>query len=280
MNLPAYDTKEQDVLDYLLPNGTRIVINQDGSSPDSTGRTIWLGAQVLEAYLHDLLKSTSPLVSPSNRNSAQRRQRIIDVGAGTGLSSLSLASMGYDVLATDLDLIVDGILCQNIKANESILEINAGPSQPRLETKVLDWFQDPHEWEWDGAGEEDVQEPTGPPFDYIVSADTIYDPSLSQPLLRTLHALASRSSRSTTTSPLVYIALEARDPALISDFLESAERDWSFKCSRIDHSKLRKLVESKESGLGWEEEATWEGVEVWKLKLKKSALISKREKRK
>jgi hypothetical protein len=39
MNLPAYDLKEQDVVDYLLPNGTRIQIHQDNASPDSTGKS-------------------------------------------------------------------------------------------------------------------------------------------------------------------------------------------------------------------------------------------------
>ncbi|GAA5958092.1 hypothetical protein JCM3765_002806 [Sporobolomyces pararoseus] len=278
MNLPAYETKEEDVLDYLLPSGARITINQDSSSPDSTGRTIWLGAQVLAVYLHDLLKSTSPLATNSSSKRKTSRQRVVDVGAGTGLASLSLASMGYEVLSTDLELIVNGVLERNIKGNESNLGIN-GFNQPRLETKVLDWFRDPKEWEW--SQKDDIEEPLQPPFDLIVSADTVYDPELSQPLLRTLHGLSSPPPSpqytSSTSIPTVYIALEARDPQLVSGFLASAEKDWNFKCSRIDHPKLRKLVESKESGLGWEDEAVWEGVEIWKLKLRK--VVAKKENR-
>jgi len=38
-NLPAHETKELDILDYLLPNGARVNIKQDGSSPDSTGKS-------------------------------------------------------------------------------------------------------------------------------------------------------------------------------------------------------------------------------------------------
>jgi len=198
---------------------------------------------------------------------------VIDVGAGTGLSSLSLASMGYDVLSTDLGIIVDGVLSQNIEANTRSLRLNSF-GQPRMQTKVLDWFQDPEERRWRSS----VEEPLVPPFDLIVTADTVYDSSLSQPLLRTLHALSTASNPSSTSLirrtssssvPPVYLALEVRDPALIANFIESAERDWNFKCSRVDHGRLKKLVESKAGGLGWEDESVWEGVEVWKLKLRK-----------
>jgi SAM-dependent methyltransferase len=232
------------------------------------GRTIWLGAQVLSVYLHDLLGSMSRLKGQS------RRERVLDVGAGTGLASLSLSSMGYDVLATDLDLIVDGVLKQNIEANETILKRN-GFNQPRIERKVLDWFQDPKEWSWEVTEDPNHEGPLKPPFDLIVSADTIYDPTLSQPLLRTLHGLSSPLPHVRSSIPPVYLALEARDPALISAFLESAESDWNFKCSRVDHNKLKKLVEAKEGGLGWEDEVSWEGVEVWKLKLRKA--VAKKE---
>lgn len=176
--------------------------------------------------------------------------------------------MGYDVLSTDLDVIVNGNLGVNIRANEPTLQIN-GSNQPRLETKVLDWFQDPAEWNWSTIDGQDAQTLV-PPFDLVVSADTVYTPDLSQPLLRSLRALSAPASSSrSSTSTQVYIVLERRDPELVTNFLESAERDWGFKCSRVDHSKLKRLVESKEGGLGWEDESVWEGVEIWKLKARK-----------
>jgi len=198
---------------------------------------------------------------------------VVDVGAGTGLSSLSLASMGYDVLSTDLGIIVDGVLSQNLEANTKVLRLNSF-GQPRMQTKVLDWFQDPTDWEWSIKDRETLV----PPFDLIVTADTVYDPSLSQPLLRTLHGLSilndpaspSPSRRTSSSSiPPIYLALEARDPALVVSFIESAEKDWNFKCSKVNQGRLKKLVGSKTGGLGWEDESVWEGVEVWKLKLRK-----------
>ena len=214
-------------------------------------------------YLDDVLKS-------SNRRPG-RRPRIVDVGAGTGLCSLALASIGsFDILSTDLDLIVDGVLARNIAANRSTLNCNSASDQARVETKVLDWFQPPENWQWNHSNDDnEADEPLGPPFDFVVSADTIYVPELIQPLLRTLRALSTTESSPSFASVPVYVALEVRDPALVAEFLRSAEEDWDFKSARVDHGKLKRLVESKESGLGWEDESAWEGVEIWKLKSRK-----------
>lgn len=45
--LPASETKCTAVLDYpLWPQEASVQIRQDNSLADSTGRTVWLGAQV------------------------------------------------------------------------------------------------------------------------------------------------------------------------------------------------------------------------------------------
>ncbi|GAA5934017.1 hypothetical protein JCM1841_002051 [Sporobolomyces salmonicolor] len=281
MNLPAHETKHLDLLvGYTLPDRSRVNIHQDNSTPDSTGRTVWLGAQILSVYLYHLLHDSRPF-------SHARRKTVIDLGSGTGLLSLSLASMGYDVLATDLDFIVDGVLRQNIEANERTLAVN-GVGEAKLRAKVLDWFEAPEDRRWheEGDGLEDF---LWPPFDMVVTADTVYDPALCQPLLRTLQALSTPSLTASTpspsaspppptrsasyTPPTIYLALEARDPALVAAFLESASADWDFKCSRIDHTKLKKLVECKEGMLGWEDEEVWEGIQLWKLKWRGSRAV-------
>ncbi|GAA6029333.1 hypothetical protein JCM8097_003624 [Rhodosporidiobolus ruineniae] len=253
MNAPAHTTKEVPLLLYTLPCGVQVDITQDCASPDSTGRTIWLGAQILSVYLHDALGR------PSSSNG--RRRRAIELGSGTGLLSLALASQGYDILATDVDMIVDGVLQQNVEANGEVIKRAGGG---KVEAKVLDWFQPPGKWSWRRPG--DTQEagdpPLEPPFDLIVTADTVYEPSLSQPLLQTLHGLASLSP-----SAPIYLALESRDPSLVASFLSSALSDWNLKPTRVGHDRIRRLVERKEGTLGWEDEEVWEGVEVWKLKL-------------
>ncbi|BGP29955.1 hypothetical protein JCM10296v2_001707 [Rhodotorula toruloides] len=263
-NLPAHTTKHCQELAYTLPNGTEVTIAQDDASSDSTGRTVWLGAQVLSVYLQHTL------------GTARRGWRALDIGSGTGLVPLTLASLGYDTLATDVDFIVDGVLKRNVEANRQKLREGGGGW---LEARTLDWFDDPSSWPFssDGgdAGQASKAMSIQPPFKLITTADTVYDPSLTTPLLTTLRFLSLLSP----SPPPVYLALEARDPALVAAFFRSAADEYGFKCARIDHAKVKKLVEDKEGTLGWENEEDWEGVELWKLKLSRAAAAAAGEER-
>lgn len=151
-----------------------------------------------------------------------------------------------------------------------------------------------------------------PPFDMILSADTLYHPSLSAPLLRTIRALcllsssessSSSSARSasdpaaasastaqaqtqpalqpqprtrtrlrntsasTSTSPYppVLLALERRDPFLIDSALSLARENFGFDTTRVPARKVRKAVD-RHGGKHWSRES-WEGVEIWELRL-------------
>lgn len=104
-----------------------------------------------------------------------------------------------------------------------------------------------------------------PPFDLIVTSDTIYIPQLAQPLLRTIHALASLSSGG-GKPPLILLCFERRDPSLIDHTLNDAHKIWGLKPERIPHKKLVQAI--GKAGLEWDKE-DWDGVELWKLKLEK-----------
>ena len=239
------------------------------------GRTVWLGAQVLSVYLDHLLAASRP---------QRRGQRAIDLGSGTGLVALALASLGYDTLATDVDAIAHGVLAQNVRENADRVTTKGGRGRGRIRAAALDWFTfDRDAWTWPSSGEDDddqdggdAESDQGRPVDLITTADTVYDPSLSEPLLRTLHGLSllsSSSSSSGSPSPPIYLALEARDPALIASFFQlAASSTFGFKCSRIDPVRIRKLVESEQGTLAWQDEADWDGVELWKLVLSKREL--------
>lgn len=180
--------------------------------------------------------------------------------------ALSLNAQGYDVVATDMEVIAEGILRENVEGRPPP---STELEQPVLEARTLDWFAEPERWnfsQWSitpRSSSAEAEPPTPrltPPFDLITTSDSIYDPSLTQPLLRALHALCTP----TRAPPPIYLALEVRDPALIAGFLHSAKEEWGFKCSRVDEGRLEKLM--GEGGVGWEKE-DWEGVQVWKLVL-------------
>lgn len=170
-------------------------------------------------------------------------------------------------------------------------------SQSTIQVKEFDWTELPNTWRWDhpqyiarsggvvndhdhdhdhNLDQQLLSEsisPLTPPFDLVVTSDTVYSPDLVMPLLRSLHCLCrlSRNSGSTKcqTGPVVYIALENRDPSLISIFLTEAREKWAFNCARIPD---RRIVRAMEKGkLKWAK-ADWEGIEVWKFQLSSSSL--------
>lgn len=133
---------------------------------------------------------------------------------------------------------------------------------------------EPGQWSW--ADTKSVSSPSlskdppiddllGPPFDLIVTSDTVYIPQLAQPLLRTVHALASHSSAG-GKSPLILLCFERRDPLLIDRTLNDARLLWGFKPERVSHKKLTQAMDK--AGLRWDKE-DWDGVEMWRLKLAK-----------
>jgi hypothetical protein len=105
-----------------------------------------------------------------------------------------------------------------------------------------------------------------PPYDLICTADTIYDPALVAPLLRSLHAISTLSVATSPTSraPPILLCLERRDPALVDRFLQEATTTWRFSLERVPHRKLAKAMQKHNPQ--WTKE-DWEGVELWKLRL-------------
>lgn len=173
--------------------------------------------------------------------------------------------MGWDVVATDLPNVIDSVLGQNVGDNAHLVSGN-------IQVRELDWMVEPVHWSWTDtksvssptlAGDSPV--PLELPFDLIVTSDTLYIPQLAQPLLRTIHALASLSSGG-DKSPLILLCFERRDPLLIDQALNDARKVWGLKPERIPQKKLAQAM--RRAGLEWNKE-DWDGVELWKLKLKK-----------
>ncbi|CAA7271779.1 unnamed protein product [Cyclocybe aegerita] len=258
---PAHLTKHVPLLSYPLPAAV-LSLSQltDGVS---NGTALWLGGQCLAIYLSQMHKKFS---TPTSR-------RAIELGSGIGLTALALSSLGWDVLATDIPHVIDSVLAKNITNNLSVLPPGSGIVQVRQ----LDWSVAPSDWTWDHESTiashsllpPSMASPSDlirPPFDLIISADTVYAADLVDPMLRTLHALSTLSA-STAHCPTVLLCIERRDPLLVDRLLSDAKDKWNFAVERVQHRKLVKAVEK--SGAGWTK-SDWDGVELWKLKLRVS----------
>ncbi|KAI5847101.1 hypothetical protein DFP73DRAFT_544201 [Morchella snyderi] len=260
--LPAHETKHEPLLHYpVLPTPLVLDLTQSDTTQTTTGSTLWLGAQVLAVYLLELYGTGSkPL-----RNT--KRLRAIDLGAGVGLTANVLAMLGFEVVATDLRVVVDAVLAGNVRANEERVRTWGGGG---VAVRELDWFVVPEEWNWGGdvsiAPPRDTATNTNgisPCFDVVVTADTLYVKELVAPLVRTMKALSVTSKKGRRCPP-VFVALERRDPEVIEYALDLAKKE-GFDCRRIPDARLTNCLES--SGVKWEKE-DWDGVEIWKWILK------------
>ncbi|TXT09878.1 uncharacterized protein COLE_03812 [Cutaneotrichosporon oleaginosum] len=246
--LPAPNTKHIATLHTRLPRGEEIVLLQQavdvgGARLGTTGTTLWLGAQVLSAYL------ASAIEFKPNRG------RALELGAGVGYLALTLASLGYDVVTSDIEPVVSRVLAPNAAA--------APRGCGAIDAREIDWFDAVRAAQAGEAGTEGRTESLAlldAQYDIVVTTDTIYAPEMTPALWAALErAAAPKPGRRT---PTVYIGLERRDPRVVDAALEMG-RQRGCTMRRVAHARLVKALEK--AGWQWADE-DWEGIEVWKGK--------------
>ncbi|ODN80395.1 hypothetical protein L202_02646 [Cryptococcus amylolentus CBS 6039] len=260
MPLPASHTKHLPVIHHPLPNRLSIElpirqISSDSSSASgstgTTGTTLWLSAQVLSAYL-------SSLPAPSGGKSV----KVLELGGGTGFTALVLASLGYEVVSTDIEPVLSSVLGPNIDSGKRVLLGNTLPAN--ISPRFLDWTHvDSLFKSHEDAPDDEWLKPKGG-WDMLVMTDTFYASHLIEPLWNTLIYLSTPLSSTTTTTskfPPIYIALESRDPILIARALETG------KAKGFELKKVGKRVGKEVERWGWGKD-DWEGVQVWKGRYK------------
>uniref|UniRef100_A0A8D2ERA8 Protein N-lysine methyltransferase METTL21D n=1 Tax=Theropithecus gelada TaxID=9565 RepID=A0A8D2ERA8_THEGE len=136
-------------------DGTVLRLQQYGSG--GVGCVVWDAAIVLSKYLE------TPEFSGDGAHALSRRS-VLELGSGTGAVGLMAATLGADVVVTDLEELQD-LLKMNINMNKHLVTGS-------VQAKVLKW------------GEEIEGFPSPP--DYILMADCIYYEESLEPLLKTL----------------------------------------------------------------------------------------------
>lgn len=159
---------------------------------NEVGLRLWPAAEVLVEWALDALRP--PL-------------KILELGAGLGLVGLALAKEEFSVTLTDGDARV----CANLRYNAALNDLGDGDGAPCV-VRHFRWEEDFGEL-WD-----DYE-----PFDVVLAADCLYDPSLAQPFAEVLRHAVERSAD-------VFLANAVRNPETFRAVdVALAERDLAFE---------------------------------------------------
>ena len=225
--LPAHQTKDLSPLNYPLTSYKTVQIIQKAHIDSvSTGTTLYLSSQLLAHYIQETLP---------------RGTKAIELGAGTGLVSIALGILGWEVWATDLQNVIDDVLRINVDRNREGTVI----------VQELDWCA--NEWKWIYSSTMDKNTPE---FDMIVCADGIYSTELISPLLRTLTTLSA------TRSPLILMAFERRDTEVIDSFFEQS-LTLGFTNRKVN---LRRVLARQIARWSWSPD-DWHSIEIRTMRL-------------
>uniref|UniRef100_A0A673IUL5 Methyltransferase-like protein 22 n=1 Tax=Sinocyclocheilus rhinocerous TaxID=307959 RepID=A0A673IUL5_9TELE len=190
---------------------------------EDVGKQIWRGAFLLADFI---------LVQASMFKGAT----VLELGAGTGLTSIVMAMVAKTVYCTDVgdDLLS---MCQrNVTLNKQHFE----PQESEIRVRQLDWMADDFctdadlEFCWTDAEIVDLHDNTT----FVIAADVCYDDNLTDALFRTLYRLASNMRHPSTT----YISIEKR--------LNFTLRHMDVSCEAYDHfrhclDQLQQMTDGK-----------------------------------
>lgn len=222
--------------------------------------------------------ATAARTVPESHNNtfAGSQPRVLELGAGVGLTSLVLARLGWDVLSTDVVPPLETVLRPNIERNQGS-SAAAGVSG-RVAVQSLDW-----------TSAADGEAATGPmssglaserAFELIVTADTVYEPTLVDGLLGTIATALrcapnapppplqpsswqrpQRSRLPNVRAPHALLALERRDSNHIDAALARARNHHGLALQQVPTRTVRRCVDTA-MGSSWPR-STWEDVEIW-----------------
>ena len=236
--LPAHQTKDVSPLIYpLTPYKTVQIIQKSPIDSISTGTTLYLSSQLLAHYIQE----TTP-----------RGTKAIELGAGTGLVSITLGILGWEVWATDLSNVIDDVLRTNVDRNR----------EGTIIVQELDWCKDT--WKSIDPNVSHPEVSDQPVFDLIVCADGVYSKELIDPLLQTLKSLSG------SHSPTILMAFERRDTTIIDSFFQQS-RALGYTSKKLN---LRRILGRHFVRWGWTPN-DYHSTEIWSMRFKPCASSTK-----
>lgn len=177
-----------------------------------------------------------------------RRPIAVELGAGTGLSSILLSKLGYDAIVTDT------------RSSQELLQHNVEKNIAKgdqIRVGVLDWRVDTETQIRKIFEQKELDEVT---IDLVIATDTLYAKEMVLPFFQTFRHLLSRGCRQGgASSTQGLIALERRDASMIDEaFVVGRGLGLVFEPVELGQTVRRSL--------NWSDDV-WEGVEVWKVGL-------------
>uniref|UniRef100_A0A3P9HJ25 Methyltransferase like 22 n=1 Tax=Oryzias latipes TaxID=8090 RepID=A0A3P9HJ25_ORYLA len=158
---------------------------------EDVGKQVWRGA----LFLADFILS---------RPDVFRGATVLELGSGTGLTSIVMATTARTVYCTDVGDDILRLCRRNVSLNHRLME----PSGGEVRVRQLDWLQHGFcteaegEFSWTEEDVADLYDNTS----FIIAADVCYDDHLTEGLFRTLFHLCSHMSHPCT----VFISIEKR----------------------------------------------------------------------
>jgi predicted nicotinamide N-methyase len=176
-------------------------------------------------------------------------KNLIELGAGTGLVSITAAALGANVIATDMKEILP-LLMYNIQQNEKKFR-----SKLNIHIKELTWYERKNYRKFpiyatfviyflinddnDRGNETQLQQFDGMHFDYILCSDVVYDPNLFQSLILTMNRLSTKNTK-------IYMSYKYRYPCENQFFehllIQFDLCEVSLFCNDDDFKSVEKLL--------------------------------------
>ncbi|CAI8616358.1 unnamed protein product [Vicia faba] len=150
--------------------GHELQFAQDPNSKHH-GTTVWDASLVFAKFLERNCRKGR--FSPAKL----KGKRVIELGAGCGVSGFGMALLGCNVTVTDQEEVLP-LLQRNVDRNTSRVMQKNPESFGSIKVSVLQW------------GDESHIKDVDPPFDYIIGTDVVYAEHLLEPLLQTILALS------------------------------------------------------------------------------------------